>query len=122
MVLSVIDVLLAFLDGLVVQLYAITAQQARLLRAEERARTLGNTRLAEVVACARGSLDAQLQGLSQSLGPINRLIAVVNLFMEMLGLDGLPTMNELGADAQRALESISQAVNALKEVRARIPL
>jgi hypothetical protein len=122
MILGHIDVILAYLDGLSGQLRAIVDQQNRIQEAANRAAELANVELQVVVDCANRSIEKQIQDLSAGMEPVNRFIALVNIFMELGGLSPLPTLSDLGPDIQRALDSLTDTVNKLKAIRAAIPV
>ena len=122
MVVGLIDVLLAYLEGLRLQLHALIATQVRLAKASERAAALGSAQLQVVVDCANGNVAAQMKNLGESAAPVNRLIRLLNLFMELVGLPTLPDISDLGQDAQAALVPLDALVNALKQIRSAIPL
>jgi len=121
MIVGLIDVLLSFLGGLAGQLRAIIDQQVRIQHAENRAAELGNAQLLVVVGCAREYVDAQMHSLAESVAPVNRLIALINVFAELAGLGPLPDLSDLGRDAQAALKPLDEVVRVLKEIRAAIP-
>jgi len=122
MIIGLIDVLLAFLGGLSGQLRALIEQQVRIQHAENRAAELGNAQLQTVVDCSRGHVDAQLQSLAESVAPVNRLIALINVFTELVGLGPLPDLSNLGGDAEAALKPLDDVVKVLTDLRAAIPL
>ena len=122
LVVGLIDTLLAFLDGLVVQLRALIGQQVRIQRAADRAAALGNAQLQAVADCSRHHVDAQLQSFSESLAPVNRFIALLNTFAQLAGLGSLPTLSDLGADPAATLQPIADAAKLLQQLRAAIPL
>jgi len=122
MIVGLIDVLLAFLGGLSGQLRALIDQQVRIQHAENRAAELGNAQLQTVVDYSRGHIDAQLQSLAESAAPVNRLIALINVFTELVGLGRLPDLANLGRDAEAALKPLDDTVKALTDLRAAIPL
>ena len=122
MLVGLIDSLLAFLGGLAGQLRALIDQQVRIQKAENRAAELGNAQLQTVVDCSRGHLAAQLQSLSESVAPVNRLIALVNVFTQLAGLGPLPDLSNLGSDAAAALQPLEDTVKALQQIRDAIPV
>src|SRR6185503_340774 len=122
MILGLVDALLAFLGGLSGQLRAIIDQQARIQKAENRAAELGNAQLQAVADCSKHHVSAQLQSLSESVAPVNRLIALINVFAQLVGLGPLPDLSNLGTDASAALRGLDDTVKALQEIRAAIPV
>lgn len=122
MILGLIDTLLAFLGGLAGQLRAIIGQQMRIQRAETRAAELGNAQLQAVADCSKHHVTAQLQRLAESVAPVNRLIALINVFAQLVGLGPLPDLSNLGTDAAVALRGLDDTLKALQEIRAAIPV
>lgn len=119
---GLIDVLLFYLEGMRGQLKAVIAAQVRIAAAATRAAELGNVQLRTIVDCATANLDAHLQNLGESVAPLNRLVGVINLFMELLGLPKVPDISSLGDDAEAALVPLDAAIDALKAAHAAIPV
>jgi hypothetical protein len=122
MIVGLIDTLLAFLGGLAGQLRALIDQQVRIQKAENRAAELGNVQLQGVVDCSKHHVAAQLQSLSELVAPVNRLIALVNVFAQLAGLGPLPDLSSLGSDAAAALQPLEDTIQALQQIRAAIPV
>ena len=122
MIVGLIDVLLTFLEGIRGQLKAVIAAQVRIAAAATRAAELGNVQLTTIVDCANASIEAQMKNLGESAAPVNRLIGVINLFVELAGLPKLPDLSDLGDDAQAALGSLDPLVDQLKAARSAIPV
>jgi hypothetical protein len=116
-----IDVLLFYLEGLRGQLKAIIAAQVRILAAATRAAELGNVQLRTVVDCGEASMDAYLQNLNEGMKPLNRLVGLLNLFLELAGLPKIPDLANLGDDAEAALVPLDAIIDSLKTVRAGLP-
>jgi hypothetical protein len=121
MIAGLIDALLAFLEGLKGQLQVLVDQQARIQQAEARAAELGNAQLQGVVGCAKHHVEVQMQSLSESAAPVNRLIALVNVFTGLVGLPSLPNLSDLGPDPEAALAPLASVVQTLKAIRSSIP-
>jgi hypothetical protein len=122
MILCLIDVLLAYLDGLSGQLRAVIDQEVRIQNAATRAAKLGSAELQVVVDCAKENLAAQMQDLAAGAAPVNRLIALVNIFSQLVGLPQIPDLSDLGSDAEAALAPLEEAVKTLKGIRSAIPV
>ena len=118
---GLIDVLLFYLEGLRGQLQAIIAAQVRIAAAATRAAELGNVQLRTVVDCAEASMDAYLQNLNESVKPLNRLVGVLNLFLQLVGLSPLPDLANLGDDAEAALTPLDLVIQKLQTARAALP-
>jgi hypothetical protein len=121
MVVGLIDVLLAFLEGMRNQLKAVVDAQVKIAQAATRAAELGNVQLTTIVDCANANIEAQMKNLGESAAPVNRLIAIINMFMQLAGLPPLPDLSNLGSDAQQALSGLDAVVNTLKQARSAIP-
>jgi hypothetical protein len=118
---GLIDVLLFYLEGLRGQLQAIIAAQVRIAAAATRAAELGNVQLRTVVDCATASMDAYLQNLNEGMKPLNRLVGLLNLFLQLAGLPTIPDLANLGDDAEAALAPLDAIIDSLKTVRAGLP-
>jgi hypothetical protein len=122
MVAGLVDVLLAFLEGMRNQLKAVVQAQVKIAQAAARAAELGNVQLTTIVDCANANIEAQVKNLGESAAPVNRLIAIINIFAELAGLPKLPDLTDLGSDAQQALRALDGVVNTLKQARSAIPV
>ncbi|HEX7839684.1 MAG TPA: hypothetical protein VF469_19550 [Kofleriaceae bacterium] len=122
MIVGLVDTLLAFLGGLAGQLRALIDQQVRIQKAENRAAELGNAQLQTVADCSRHHVSTQLQSLSESVAPVNRMISLVNVFAQLAGLGPLPELSSLGSEAAAALGPLEDAVKALQRIRDAIPV
>lgn len=116
-----IDVILFYLEGLRGQLQAIIAAQVRIAAAATRAAELGNVQLRTVVDCVTASMDAYLQNLNEGMKPRNRLVGLLNLFLQLAGLPTIPDLANLGDDAEAALAPLDAVIDSLKTVRAGLP-
>jgi len=122
MIVGILDTLIGFLGGLSTQLRGIVDQQVRIQAAENRAVELGNAQLQVVADCAKHHVATQLASLSESVAPVNRLIALANVFAQIVGLGPLPELADLGTDAAAALKPIDDAVQTLRQHRGAIPV
>jgi len=118
---GLIDVILFYLEGLRGQLKAIIAAQVRIAAAATRAAELGNVQLRTVVDCATASMDAYLQNLNEGMKPLNRLVGLLNVFLQLAGLPTIPDLANLGDDAEAALTPLDAVIDSLKTVRAGLP-
>ena len=118
---GLIDVLLFYLEGLRGQLQAVIAAQVRIAAAATRAAELGNVQLRTVVDCANASMDAYLQNLNEGMKPLNRLVALLNLFLQLAGLSPIPDFKNLGDDAEAALAPLDAVIDSLKTIRMGLP-
>ena len=122
MVADLLDAVLALLEGLSGQLRAMVDQQRRTERAAARAAELGNTQLATVVACSNTQLRLQMENLTESLRPVNRLLVLVGVFSEIVGLPAPPQIRQLGTEPSGAMDRVEDITHALAIVRRAIPV
>ena len=124
LVLGLIDAILAFLAGVVDQLRALQVQLQAVAIAATRAADLGDAgaSLRIVVDCAEVSAAAQIQSLNDSVAPLNRLIGLINLVLEIAQLQPLPELTGFGDDAEAAIDIIDGLVTQLQAIRDTLPV
>lgn len=118
---KLLDVLILYLNGLRTQLLTIIRKQLRILRAQTYAFEVGSVQLQTAVDCATGDLDGYLKNLNDDALPVARLCALMNILLEIAGLAPIPSVQNLGADAQSSLAPIETLIVALTTVRAGFP-
>ncbi len=124
-IVDVVRAVIAALQAFVLRLQAVVVKNARLLAAAAKASRPGNEALGLVVACASGNLSVELHNLNASLGPINKLIGLVNLLGQAVpGLPQplVPSLDGLGADAEAAIQPLVDVVGVLAQVADGVPL
>jgi hypothetical protein len=127
LVAGLIEVLILYLRGIRNQVQRAIELLTRLLDAETAATRPGNLALARVLPCALDDLDKLIQWQNESAKPVNRLIGVINLFLEIIGLSRfkIPCIGTFIADLvqlERALELIDLLIRLLEIIRAVIPI
>lgn len=122
MVLDLIDVALAALQGTLAQLEAVAAQEARIAAALALSQVDGNGALLEVTVCASGLLVKQKQGIQEGLGALGTFFGLMNTFMELIGLPPIPDLSALPDDTAEAIDSLQTVVKTLQDIRATIPI
>lgn len=116
-------VLAETLRGISTELRAMIRQNARLLAAATEAAKPGNVALVSVLDCARANFDAELANLNASMAPLNRLVGYVNLLLELAQVPQvIPDFDELGADAEQALEIVDPVIGVLEAIADAIPV
>jgi uncharacterized membrane protein (DUF2068 family) len=118
---QLLDIVILYLTGLRTQLLTILRKQLRLLRSEERAQAIGSVQLQTALDCATLDLDAFLDNLNDASLPVARLLMLVNLLLEIAGMEPIPTVQAIGADAQKALGPLEDTIDALTTVRKLFP-
>lgn len=122
MVVNTIDLIIAFLGVLKVQLHAIVDAQLRVDAANARATSLGAPQLALAATCAQSQINAQLGAMIQVAAPINRLLDLLNTVGGLAGLPELPTLGSLSGGVVPAVSALDSLVSALTTVRSKIPV
>lgn len=124
MIVSMLDVLLTMLEGMVAELQAILDYKQRIADAQAVLDTLvdGNTAIEEAIACANQILDGQLQSLDEAMGSAGGFIELVNRFMSLIGLDPIPDLSDLPEDPSGAIETMEETITTIQGIRAAIPL
>lgn len=125
---GICNILVAALQGLYDQLACLLVFQARLDISLGKIGDLIELDLIEASAalelqlgCAQANLDLQFEINAASAKPLNTLIKLVNLFLSLVGIPEIPSL-EIGADATSALEPLKDAIEALRTVCDAIPV
>jgi hypothetical protein len=112
---SIIQALIVFLQGLKIDIVSMAASLERILNASLRGTELGNVRLQAVADCAQNNWDVQLANLNASAAPMNRLMGLLNVFLELVGLPCIRIpLGTLPAEAEEALAIIDTAIEILQ--------
>ncbi len=117
---GLLDVLIAYLEGLVQMMRALAAEQARI--DAMRAKLDDYPSLAVVITVSEENLDAQMESLEGGMGPIEKLIRLLNLLMQLAGLPEVPSLSSLGRDPTGAIAALEETVKTLRAVRSSIPV
>ncbi len=111
------------LTGVKAEIQAIIAQEQRIIEAATLAAEPGNVHLQAVVDCANANASVQLQNLNASLAPLNRMLGLINMLLKVVpGAPTVPTIADLGNDAQSALNVIDPAIEAMLFVANALPV
>jgi hypothetical protein len=121
MVGAFLDLVITFLSAIRNVLLSIIRKTLRVLRAQTRAAALPSVALGTIADCASGDIDAFMQNMNENNKPLGRLIELINTFMGLAGLDPIPSPNQIGADATKALSPLDTTVKALKIARLAFP-
>ena len=130
LVADIIEMLILYFKGIRNQILRQLAYYLRILDAELAATRPGNIALARVLPCALEDFDQLLNWQNSSATPINRLIGVVNVFLEIIGLGklGIPlyapptsALNLTQEDFEKSVILIDKTIELLVYVRLAIP-
>ena len=118
---DILNVIIVALQGIRAKLAAMIKHVARILAAGIAAAELGNLQLQLVVDCAQGNLDAQMENMNASLMPLNRLIGLLNAFLQLAGLDCIPALGNFGVLSDALLAPLDAVISLLQQLLALIP-
>lgn len=116
-----LDVLIAYLQGTQGQLQNLIAAQTQIAAALTRATALGNLHLQAVATCATTQLSVQIAALNDGLTPLNRLLAVLNLFLRLIGQSPIPDLASFGTDPAAAMAPLTATIKSLQTLREAFP-
>lgn len=117
-----IDAVILALNGIIDQLNAIVIQEAKIAAAEARGSEPGNEAILQITVCAN-DLNAKVkQGTNEGMKPINSLLRVLQLLMDLIGGPAIPTLDDLPEDSTQAIAQLESVVKTLQDVRGAIPV
>ncbi len=120
LVAHVLDLLIMVLAGFQAELRQAGLQQAEIARMQ--AELLGpDDPMAEVLACAIKLNQARVCAVAESMGPLEPLLELLNIFLRLLGLASLAPPGGFGHDAQAGLDGISQLIDIIRGIRRGLP-
>ncbi len=118
---GIVGVIITGLRAVQEKLRALIVYQVRLVTAATRASQLGNVQLQAAVDCATGNFDAQLTNMNTQFLPLNRLIGIINVLLELVGVDCIPTIGGIAGASQAAIDALDVVITFLETVAAAIP-
>lgn len=101
---DLLDVIIFMLTELRNQAQRILNRIEAIAQANLRAQAPGNVALALAMDCINNNFDADLVNLNAQTGPLNRLLGIVDLLLELSGLKAL--LKQLGVDATPCLGNL----------------
>jgi hypothetical protein len=122
MIVDLIDVILKVIDSAIAQLEFIVVQQTNATASRNRANDLGLQTLLDIVDCVEAQIAQNQSNLGSMFSTVDDLIGVMNLLLGLIGLEPIPTIGDLGADAAGAIDSLRDAIELLKNIRDLIPV
>lgn len=123
---SLLKVIVLFLQGIVDEVKALGAQQARISAALDLASTaddpLLKSDLATIGACEQARLDAQMKNQAAAMGPLNTLADIIKpLVAAIPGVPPIPLFGDLGPDPLAAVPILEGMTDALALIVQVIP-
>lgn len=125
MIVALIDILIKALIALRTQLQFIALEQAAIIARNIKAAQPGNVALRTILDCAQHDLDVHLQYANARMTPINRLLGVVVVFAQILGInfnnDGIGQVTSIDT-INATLIPLDLLIEVLTILRNAIPL
>lgn len=119
---SILNVIITALLGLRNDIVAMISAQQRCIAAATKAAQLGNITFSAAADCAQQNLNVLMQNKNASLGPLNRLIGLVNFFMDLIGLGCIPLVPGFDSLTNAALAPLDALIKVLEAIRDAINL
>lgn len=118
---DILNVIIIALQGIRAKLAAMIKQVERITKAALAASTLGNLQLQVVVDCANGNMEAQLENMNAGMAPLNRLIGLLNVLLELAGQDCIPALGGFAEITEAVLAPLDATIALLQQLLALIP-
>ncbi len=120
---QILDLVIQVLEELRSEIESQISFALDLAAAELEAAKPGRFVLAAIVDCEKNNTALTLQNLNESQGPLNRIMGILKLLMDLSGLGlAIPDIGELGEDVNAALAPLDISIEALTKLRSLIPL
>lgn len=103
-IVDVLDVILFFLNTLRSQFTQIVNRINAIAQANLRAQAPGNVALSLAMDCINANFDADMVNLNEQVAPLNRLLGIIDLLLELSGLKAL--LKQVGIDATPCLGTL----------------
>lgn len=121
LIVTLIDAILLYLQAQLNQILIIQSRLLSIIAAGTKAAEPGNFQLQLALDCINDNFAADIVNLNEQNKPLNRLIGIINQFAEILGIPGLPTVEDI-SDLDKAGDDIQIVIDALTALRDTIPV
>lgn len=103
------------------ELLAVIRYQERIVAAATAAALPGNELLATILDCANANAATTLANLNASMQPLQGLIAIMNILLELIGQEPIGALPDISGGAELALTPIDEFVALLNDIADAIP-
>lgn len=126
MIVGLIDLIITFLEGMVGLLTQLADEAARAQAALQKvadlqAAGLDTDRLAAMANTMQANVVTQTANVSAGLGPVGKIIDVINLMASLAGLPELPGIGGF-ADPAQGVQVLGDFVSTIRSIRDAIPV
>lgn len=117
---EILDVLIALLQGIVIELGAVVALLRKVTEAEDSSGRIGG--LAAVVHCGRLTATASMNNIGRALRSANAFVELLNGLTSLAGLPRVPSLGAMPDDPTEAVAQLQAVVDVLRTFRDGIAL
>jgi hypothetical protein len=110
------DLLICILNGAATELSAIVMKAAAIDNLAAKS-TGPQDPIFNFVECSNRLNQLRVCAVNESMGPLNSIIALLNIFLELLGLDPLPNLQEFGAELAAEIQKIQTFITILRTAK-----
>jgi hypothetical protein len=121
MAIGIVGVIVESLIGIKQQMAALAQQRDRVVRALTVATNTNNPQLLVIANCANDNLTTQLANTNASYAPLNRMIGVLNILLELANIPCIPVLGALPGIGSEADAVIDTTIEILQTLLAAIP-
>jgi len=105
------------------QIMHLQQQMQQILGAVDRATKLGDSGLMAITSCAQANVAQEAANVGKSLASLGKLIGLANLFLGMIGAEGIPDLsNRAGRPLDEVIPPIDAIITKLQAAHDAIPL
>jgi len=105
------------------QIMHLQQQMQQILGAVDRATKLGDAGLMAITSCAQANVAQEAANVGKSLASLGKLIGLANLFLGMIGAEGIPDLSNLaGRPLDEVIPPIDAIITKLQAAHDAIPL
>ena len=118
---QILDALIAFVAAYKQKLIIMRRRLDAVIRAQTRAAQAGNVQLQILMDCAEANISAELVNLNAGFTPIQRLIGIVNAFLDLAELPCIPPITGVPLDDE-SIAGLDLVIDLLQTLRDAIPI
>jgi hypothetical protein len=105
------------------ELIHLQRQMQQILQAVARATDLADSGLMAITACAQANVAQEAANVGKMLASLGRLIGIINLFLEMLGLPKVPDLSKLvGQPLDTVIGPLDELIHTFEVAKKAVPL
>ncbi len=121
---GLLDILILFMQGLKAEYQFQLSYIEKIVRSETLLGSAGTSGLEDIIDCAQGNQDVLILTMNEGNKPIASIIAIVNIFLGIIGLGKfkIPDLGDATADTlQPAIDALCVTIDILTTIRSVVP-